>query len=76
MSAEVGATAPELTAVDLLAMPDGARVKDTTGDRWLKKDGWWVCYDSSLRGEALLRVWGPVTRTDEPAVATYGEDQG
>lgn len=74
------APAPEGKVVpyarDLLALADGARVKDIVGDRWEKRDGWWYCYDAALRGEALLRVWGPVTLTSEPAVVTYGEDQG
>lgn len=59
-------------AKDLAALPDGERIKDVVGDVWEKRDGWWCCLDASLRGEALLRVWGPVTRTQEPAIVTYG----
>lgn len=64
------------TASDLFALPNGERVKDATGDVWEKRDGWWYCLDAALRGEQLLRVWGPVTRTKEPAIVRYGEDQG
>lgn len=63
-------------ARDLAALPDGERVKDVVGDVWEKRDGWWYCLDSALRGEQLLTVWGPVTRTQEPAIVRYGEDQG
>lgn len=67
---------PPLTSRDLAALQDGERVKDATGDVWEKRGGWWYCLDSSLRGEQLWIIWGPLTRTEQPAIVTYGEDQG
>lgn len=63
------------TARDLAALPDGARLKDVTGDRWLKKEGKWHCLDAVMLGEALLHVWGPLTRTDEPAMLPDEEEE-
>lgn len=54
--------APRLhrTALELLALPEGSRVTDATGDTWTKVDGWWVCQDASCRGEGLIHAWGPI----------------
>lgn len=64
------------TGRDLAAMPEGARLKDATGDVWEKRNGWWVCLDARLRGEALLTIWGPVTSTEEPAKIWRSKEDG